>query len=264
MKPQSNDNFKRKVGNEPAIGYALALARKSRNPANCRCAEQALIVEFLPVAAAVARRYRRRGVDSDDLEQVARLGLVKAIRGWEPDKGGLLGYLMPTIHGEVKRFFRDSGGVIRIPRSLYEAQPRVTTTERALAQQLSREPSIPEIALAAGLPELLVRQIKYASGARRPLSMDEGADWLDYLSSDTAEQDLLTATLRAVLRPALAGLSPREQRIIALRFILEQNQAQIGTAVGVSQMHVSRLLTTALGKLRESLDHADQQKPTAA
>lgn len=229
---------------------ALVAARESGDETERRRAEETLIVACLPRAAAVARKYRQRGVDADDIEQVARLGLVKAVRGWEPGKGALLGYLMPTIHGEVKRYFRDKGAPIRIPRSLYEAHPKVTSVERELRQRLSREPTATETARASGLAESEVRRIRLVGAASRPLSTDDSADWTSELTSVAAEQDLEMCTLRAVLKPAMSILTTRERRIIALRFVWGQSQAQIATALGVSQMHISRLLSAALTKLR--------------
>lgn len=234
----------------------LMAVRARGDAAGCRRAEQALIVEFLPVAFATARRYRRRGVDLEDLTQVARVGLVKAIRGWQPDKGGLVGYLMPTINGEIKRYFRDNEATIRIPRSLYEAQPRLAAAERSLRQRLSREPTTAELADATGLTTDQVRRIKLAPGASKPQSTDDGADWLTELASAEAERDIDAATIRAVLRPAITVLTGRERRIIALRFVRGQSQSQIAEALGVSQMHISRLLSAALAKLRSVLQPA--------
>lgn len=235
---------------------ALIAARQHGDPIECRRAEESLIVACLPRAAAVARRYRQRGVDFDDIEQVARLGVIKAVRGWQPSKGKLIGYLMPTIHGEVKRYFRDKGAPIRIPRSLYEAHPKVTSAERDLRQRLSREPTLAEVARDTQLPVSTVRRVRLVSVASRPLSADDSADWMNELTSEAAELDLSMATMRAMLRPALRTLTGRERRIIALRFIWGQSQAQIASTLGVSQMHVSRLLSAALDKIRTVLiDH---------
>lgn len=241
----------------------LISARENGSEADVRRAEESVIVACLPQAGAVARKYRQRGVDLDDLEQVARLGVIKAVRGWKPGKGGLLGYLMPTIHGEVKRYFRDRGAPIRIPRSLYEAHPKVTSVERDLRQQLSRDPTTAETAQASGLPEAAVRRVKSVSSASRPLSTDDSAEWRSELTSDAAALDLEMCTLRALLKPAMRVLSARERRIIALRFVWGQSQAQIASALGVSQMHVSRLLSAALSKLRAHLTER-QGIPSAA
>lgn len=236
---------------------ALLTARRSGHDAECRRAEESVILACLPHATVVARKYRQRGVDFDDVEQVARLGVIKAVRGWEPRKGALLGYLMPTVHGEVKRYFRDKGAPIRIPRSLYETHPKVTSVERELRQSLSREPSVAEIAKASGLSESQVRRVKNAVAASRPLSTDDAAEWAGEPASVSAELDMEMGTLRALLKPAMGILSARERRIVALRFVWGQSQAQIATSLGVSQMHISRLLSAALGTLREFLTRQD-------
>lgn len=231
----------------------LIAARAQGDPRLCRRAEEAAVVHYLPVAASVAGRYRRRGVDFDDLEQVARLGLVKAVRRWRPEGGGFLQYAMPTIEGEVKRYFRDCGSTIRVPRVLYEAQPHVVAAAAALRQESSREPTVSEIAARADVPEQRVREVRSAASACRPLSTD-GCDALEGLFSSDAERDLSTVAIRAGLRPALAGLTERERHIIALRFVWGQSQLQIATAMGVSQMQVSRVLRAALEKVREHVE----------
>jgi RNA polymerase sigma-B factor len=231
---------------------ALVAARTDGDPRRCRRAEEAVVVQYLSVAAAVAGRYRRRGVDFDDLEQVARLGLIKAVRRWRPQAGGFLQYAMPTIEGEVKRYFRDCGSTIRVPRVLYEAQPQVVAATAALRQESSREPTVSEIALRADVPEQRVRDIRAATSACRPLSTD-GCEALDGMSSPDAERELSAVAIRAGLRPALADLSDRERHIIALRFVWGQSQLQIATALGVSQMQVSRVLRAALDTLRERM-----------
>jgi RNA polymerase sigma-B factor len=228
----------------------LILARRSGDTVRRRRAEESIIIACLPRAASVARKSRRRGADVDDIEQVARLGVIKAVRAWDPGKGPLLSYLMPTINGEVKRYFRDKGTPIRIPRSLYESNPKVTSAERDLCQRLSREPTVAETARASGVPASVVRQVRLMSATSRPLSTDESAEWMSELTSYSAEQAMESCTLRAVLRPAIRALSARERRIIALRFVWGQSQAQIATALGVSQMHISRLQSAALTKLR--------------
>jgi RNA polymerase sigma-B factor len=232
---------------------ALTRARDHGTDTERRRAEEGVIEACLPRAAAVARHYRQRGVDADDIEQVARMGLIKAVRRWEPVKGELVGYLMPTMYGEVKRYFRDSGTAIRFPRSLYEAHPKVAAAERELSQRLSREPTIPDVAAASGLSESDVRRVRAARLASRPQSADTFADWIGDLTSPSAEEDLSASLLRADLRPAIAELTPRERRILALRFVWGQSQAEIASALGVSQMHVSRLLSATLAKLRADL-----------
>lgn len=232
----------------------LISARKQNDTQGCRRAEQALIVECLPIATAVARRYRRNGIDAQDTEQIAREGLVKAIRRWQPDKGPLLGYLLPTIHGEVKRYFRDNGSTVKIPRSLYEARPRVAEVERDLSQELGRKPAPSEVAAAADLDTQQVQQVKATGSAVQSLTTADGDSWLMDMMCQSNDHRLPMVDWRTILRPALEELSPRERDIVALRFVWGQNQQQIAAAVGVSQMHVSRLLRGILQQLRDRLE----------
>jgi len=235
----------------------LVAARRSGDDRRCRAAEESVITGYLTLASSVARRYRHRGVDYDDLEQVARIGLVKAVRRWRPERGAFLAYAKPTIEGEVKRHFRDGASTIRVPRQLYEAQPRVTAAQRALRQELSREPTAEEIAERTGIPAQQVREIKRAAGVCQPLSSDDGAEPFEGFASQDADRDLSMVMLRTGLRPALATLPLRERHIIALRFVWCQSQSQIAHSMGISQMQVSRVLRAALLKLREQAGITD-------
>lgn len=247
----------RSAREQPDKLRALADARETKDDRLCRRAEDAVVVAYLPIAGRLANRYRRRGVDYDDLEQVARIGLVKAVRRWRPERGAFLAYALPTIEGEVKRYFRDGASAIRIPRQLYETQPRVTDAQRTLRQKLSREPTAAEIADHTGIPIQQVRDIQASSLKCQPLSTDEGDDAFDEFSSEEAERALSMVMLRSRLRPVLASLSERERNIVALRFVWGQSQMQIAHGLGVSQMQVSRVLRAALCKIRERIDLVD-------
>lgn len=242
---------------QPAKLNNLVAARESGDPAACRRAEEAAVIAFLPVAARVAGRYRHRGVDFDDLEQVARIGLVKAVHRWRPERGTFLAYAMPTIEGEVKRHFRDGASTIRIPRQLYESQPRVTAAQQSLRQELSREPTATEIGDRTGMSEPQVRAVQAASAICQPLSSEDRSEAFEGFSSPEADRDLGMVILRSRLRPALAALSGRERNIIALRFIWGQSQLQIAQGLGVSQMQVSRALRAALLKIRDQITGAE-------
>lgn len=242
---------------QPDRLHDLIEARASGNARRLRHAEDAVVLAFLPVAGSVANRYRHHGVDYDDLEQVARIGLLKAVRRWRPDLGAFLSYAMPTIQGEVKRHFRDCTYTIRIPRQLYEAQPRVAVAQRALRQEMSREPTPAEIAERAGLSEQQVRDIQAVPGVCQPLSTDDNFEVLEWFRSDDAERDMSMVMVRSNLRPALATLSDRERQMIARRFVWGQSQTEIANALGVSQMQVSRVLRAALVKIRERLETTD-------
>jgi RNA polymerase sigma-B factor len=192
--------------------------------------------------------------------------LVKAVRRWRPERGAFLAYAMPTIEGEVKRHFRDGASTIRIPRQLYETQPQVTAAQRALRQELSREPTSAEIASRTGMPARQVREILDAATTCQPLSADDGSDVFEAFSSQDADRDLAMVALRSRLRPALAALPDRERHIIALRFVWGQSQMQIAHGLGVSQMQVSRVLRAALSKIRDQIvgpeaDGASRDRP---
>src|SRR5699024_4328971 len=143
-----------------------------------------------------------------------------------------LGYLVPTVDGEIKRYFRDAGTAIRIPRSLYEAQPKVAATERLLRQRFAREPTAAEVAAVADLPIARVREVRRAADVCRTISTDDDA-WAPDSPSASAERDLANASLRTMLRPAMASLTARERRVVALRFVWGQSQREIAAAVGV-------------------------------
>lgn len=237
---------------------SLVAARASGDHQRLERAEQAVVTQFLPVAASVARRYSQRGIDFDDLEQVARIGLIKATRRWQTDRGRFLAYARPTIEGEVKRFFRDQGSTIRIPRGLYESQPRVSAATRGLQQELGQRPSVSDIADRSGLTSAQVRQVQAAVIACRPLSTD-GEQSVPQSRSEQAEREMSMVEFRGRLRPALAELADRERTIVVLRFIWDQSQVEIAAALGLSQMQISRLLRGALGTLRERIaDHGDK------
>ncbi len=211
------------------------------------------------VARSIASRYRNRGAELDDLEQAACLGLVGAAHRYRPELGiPFLGYAIPTIRGEVKRYFRDYAWTIRIPRRLQELQGLVAACVPQLKQELSRQPTTSEI---AGRLEVDVVEIERAMGARgyfRLLSLDQPIDpsgdlrLLDLVSGGE-DQTLLKFEQVSQLQPALDDLSSRERRILELRFVEGWSQAAIGADIGVSQMQISRILGRVLDDLRDRL-----------
>lgn len=219
-----------------------------------------LVEVNLEVAVDVARRYRNRGIDRDDLDQVACLGLVKAVRRWEAGKGhDFLSFAVPTIRGEIRRHFRDRGWMVRPPRSVQEMQASIHAAEEALIQELGRSPRPREIAAHLGADLDSVVEALGASGCFVPTSLDASAGSRDddapSLVSSLGFEDagFDSAEARAVLAPALARLSDRERLILEHRFALGRTQAEIGREIGVTQMQVSRLLTSTLQKLRAAL-----------
>ncbi len=214
----------------------------------------------MPVARAIAARFRDRGEALDDLIQVAYLGLTKAVRGFDPTKSDeFLKYAVPTISGEVKRYFRDVAWVIRPPRRLQEAQAALSRASGELAQDLGRAPRPSELAEHLGIPLENVNEALASDGCFTPNSLDERGpaddgtySLVELLGND--DPDLQRAEIVALLRPICRDLAPRDQRILYLRFFRGWTQAQIGAELGISQMQVSRLLLRILTSLRKRLD----------
>ena len=209
----------------------------------------------MQVACEIARRYHNRGIATEDLEQVAYLGLTKAVRGFDPTVGtDFLSFAVPTIRGEVRRHFRDHGWTVRPPRWVQELQPQITATEAELFQQLGRSPRPSEIAEHLGEDLDRVVDALAANGCYSPASLDApyGQDSeqspVDRL---VAPDDYAAAEARMALEPILAGLSPRERTILELRFGDGLTQSEIGERVGVTQMQISRVLNRLLKKLGE-------------
>jgi len=210
------------------------------------------------VAAGIAARYSQRGIDGDDLRQVAEMGLVKAVRRYEPDRGsGFLAYAVPTIRGEIRRYFRDNGWMVRPPRRIQELRSEVVTAENDLVQELRRFPSVGETAEQMGLSTPEVVEVQGARGCFRPASLDaparEDASMPMGELLGEADSEYERVDNYASLTPLLAALTPRDRLILGLRFVHGHTQKEIGDRIGVSQMQVSRLLNAVLGRLREQL-----------
>ncbi len=211
------------------------------------------------VAEAVARRYRHRGVPQDDLEQVAYEGLTKAIRRFDPTlRNDLLTFAVPTIRGEIQRYFRDQGWTVRPPRRIQELQGRAQGAVHDLEQSLGREPTDEETADALDVPVAEYREAMAVLGCFHPASLDlpVGSDTatLGDLIPDGDDDNLDATDARVMLEPVVRRLSARDQRILHLRFVEDLTQAEIGDDLGVTQMQVSRLLTRILGQLRHELE----------
>ncbi|SNT47869.1 RNA polymerase sigma-B factor [Asanoa hainanensis] len=225
-----------------------------------RRAREKAIEAWLPLARHLAQRYTGRGEPTDDLVQTASLGLVKAIDRFEPDRGiDFAGFAIPTIIGELKRHFRDRTWSVRVPRRLQELRLAITTAETVLTQALGRSPTVADVAAHLGVSEDDVLDGLEGARAYRASSLStpigDGGDATELgelLGGDDPEFEL--AENRLVLGPALGILDDRERRIVILRFHGNLTQAQIADQVGISQMHVSRLITRALAKLRRYLE----------
>ncbi|MFI9119153.1 RNA polymerase sigma factor SigF [Streptomyces bikiniensis] len=219
-----------------------------------------LIELNLPLVRYAAARFRSRNEPMEDIVQVGTIGLIKAIDRFDCERGvEFPTFAMPTVVGEIKRFFRDTSWSVRVPRRLQELRLALTKAGDELAQKLDRSPTVAELAAVLGVSEedvvdgLAVGNAYTASSLDSPSPEDDGgegslADRLGY--EDTALEGV---EYRESLKPLLAKLPPRERQIIMLRFFANMTQSQIGEEVGISQMHVSRLLTRTLAQLRDGL-----------
>ena len=226
---------------------------ESRDP---RIREE-LIEAHLGLAEYLARRFTNRGEPLDDLVQVASMGLLKAVDRFEPERGlEFSTYATHTIVGELKRHFRDKGWAIRVPRRMQELHLRLGSVVATLNQELGRSPTIAEIATHASVSEEDVLEAMEAGQAYRFTSLDApvpGEDAMP-LSSQIGEDDVQMVDVehRASLSPLIAKLPAREQTILHLRFFEGLTQSEIAARLGISQMHVSRLLARSLAQLRSA------------
>jgi RNA polymerase sigma-B factor len=212
------------------------------------------------VAREVARRYHGRGLAAEDLEQVAYVGLCKAVRNYDPEKAtDFLSFAVPTIRGELRRWFRDAGWMVRPPRSIQELQSKVTRTHDELVHEVGRLPRPEEIADALDVEPDIVREALAANGCFTPHSLDlpveSSAELGRPLWDRLGAPDLgyARAEARVVLNPLMADLTDRERRMLEMRFVRGATQAEIGAEIGVTQMQVSRLLSALFDKLRRQL-----------
>jgi RNA polymerase sigma-B factor len=218
-----------------------------------------LVAIHQPLVEHLARRFRNRGEPYDDLVQVATIGLIKAVDRYDPERGVEFStYATPTIVGEIKRWFRDKGWAVRVPRRLQELRLEIGSATASLTQELGRSPTVAELAERIGAGEDEVLEGLESAAAYSTLSLDapdgsdaDGPSVLDMLGVE--DEALEGVENREALKPLLAGLPERERRILLLRFFAGMTQSQIAIEVGISQMHVSRLLARTLVKLREGL-----------
>jgi RNA polymerase sigma-B factor len=236
-----------------------ALLRRYHEEGDLAAREQ-LIEQYLSLVRSLARRYAYRGEQLDDLVQIGCIGLIKAIDRFDIDRGvELTTYATPNIIGEIKRHFRDKGWSVRVPRGLQELNVQVSKLIEQLTVQLGRSPTIPELAEAAGVEEEAVLEALESGRAYSSVSLSTGAGSddegeLDPLESlGTEEHEYEVSEDRAVLAPGFKVLDQRERRILHLRFFRGLTQSQIAEQIGISQMHVSRLIRRSLEKIREEI-----------
>ena len=223
-------------------------------------ARDSLVHLHLPLVEHCARRFRNRGEPLEDLVQVGTIGLIKSVDRFDTERGVEFStYATPTIIGEIKRYFRDKGWAIRVPRRLQELRMQIGSASAELTQSLGRSPTPRELAEAIGCTvEEIVEGIE-SSNAYSTLSLDASDDgddgtatMLDAIGID--DEGLEHVEIRESIKPLLDRLEPREKKILLLRFFKNMTQSQIAEEIGVSQMHVSRLLNRTLEQLRTSME----------
>jgi RNA polymerase sigma-B factor len=226
-------------------------------------ARDSLVQLHLPLVEHCARRFRNRGEPLEDLVQVGTIGLIKSVDRFDAERGVEFStYATPTIIGEIKRYFRDKGWAIRVPRRLQELRMQIGSATAQLTQDLGRSPTASELAAHLDVSvEEVVEGIE-SSNAYSTLSLDAtddsedgAASMLDALGEE--DVNLEHVEIRESIRPLLEGLAAREKKILLLRFFKNMTQSQIAEEIGVSQMHVSRLLNRTLEQLRSSLQQAE-------
>jgi RNA polymerase sigma-B factor len=245
---------------------AAEVARERTDQMLCAVTEQrpldsaeidTVVLLNLGLADGIASRYLGRGIERDDLVQVARLGLVKAVRRYRPELGqSFAGFAAPTISGEIKRHFRDTGWMVRPPRRLQELGARLRETEKDLEQRLHRKPTTAELATALGVAESQVRAAREASSSFHAVSLDVPvtADRRPDLAIESGEDPFSAFDDSQWLGAALADLTERERVVLRLRFVELLTQSEIAEQIGVSQMQVSRILRATLSRLRCRLE----------
>ena len=225
-----------------------------------------LVTQHLPLAEHIALRFRNRGQAVEDLRQVAAIGLIHAVDRFEPERGSdFLSFAIPTITGEIRRYFRDATWAMRVPRRLKELHAQISSASQELGQQLGRAPRPSELAAELGIPVdevqegLLVSNVYRADSLDTPSALDEGNSSVgDRLGIEDSE--LTAIDDRMALYPALALLPERERTIVLWRFFGNLTQTQIAERAHISQMHVSRLLSRSLVTLRNTMTAIPAQR----
>ena len=252
---QSTEIAELEVSPSDPVEDLLLRMRQCADPVRRAQLEEAAVLASLRLAESVARRYLGRGLELEDLLQVARLALVKAVRRYQPGAGtSFAAYAVPTIAGEVKRHFRDCGWAVRPPRRLQEFKSRLAAQEERLLQELHREPTLTDLADALRVSRAAVTEAQLSAAAYNACSLDSPTTGQDRPEiAGSAPDEFAALEMREALRAALATLSPRDRQLIRLRFVEELTQAEVGRVLGVSQMQVSRLLAGVLRQLRYQL-----------
>lgn len=242
----------------PPSGQALLqlAALPAQDPHRSALRSQ-VVEDHLPLVRYLARRYRNLGEPLDDLVQVGTIGLIKAVDRFDPQRGTeFTTYATPTILGEIKRHFRDRSWAVRVPRRLKDLQQRLSLARAELTQSLGRAPTVLEVATHLGIDPDAALEALEAHQAYCTVPLENP---LERLASGIALVDpaLEEVIDRESLRPLLQRLAEREKRILVLRFFRGLTQSEIAEELGISQMHVSRLLARTMDQLRRGLDEAN-------
>jgi RNA polymerase sigma-B factor len=260
----SEEEHRERLSKELLRAAALATDEETR-----RMLLDEVVVLNVEVARSIAMRYRSRGIPLEDLKQVACLGLIKAARGYDPEVGtAFLAYCVPTIRGEIKRYFRDHGWTVKPPRRVQELQARIKSAESDLSTSMGRPPRPSELAtyldedLTDVIEALAVNGCFTPSSLDRPVAEDSSVSLGDLLGGD--DRDKVAAEARVMLAPVVRTLSERDRKILMLRFFRGWTQSEIAEELGVTQMQVSRLLSRILRDLHRGLhpenDPADESE----
>lgn len=221
-------------------------------------AREELITRYLPLVKSLARRFASRGQPVEDLIQVGSIGLIKAIDRFDLERGVELStYATPTILGEIKRYFRDKGWAVKVPRALQDLNVRLNRIIEHLTIELRRSPTMGELAEAAGVSEEEVIEALESGRAYSSVSIfsggagddEESLELLDCLGTEEEAYEIFEQ--RRLLAPAMEHLDPRERLILHLRFFEGMTQTQVAARIGISQMHVSRLIRKSIDNLRQ-------------
>ncbi len=247
----------------PRIDDETALLRRYHVNGDLE-ARRELVERMMPLVRHIARRYANRGEPLDDLVQVGAVGLIKAVDRFDVDRGVKLStFAAPNIAGEIKRHFRDRGWSIRVPRDIQELNAKLGQAVDRLTTKLQRPPTIPELAEAVKATEEQVLDAMQGAQSYSTVSFEEpigdNRTAMDTLGAE--DEAFLTAERRVLLSSGLDALAPREQEIMRLRFFAGLTQREIADHVGISQMHVSRLIRRSLEEMRTRMADGTEKKP---
>jgi RNA polymerase sigma-B factor len=250
----------------PRIDDEAALLRRYHVDGDLEARRQ-LVERMMPLVRHIARRYANRGEPLDDLVQVGAVGLIKAVDRFDVERGVKLStFAAPNIAGEIKRHFRDRGWSIRVPRDIQELNAKLSQAVEKLTTQLQRAPTIPELAAAVKATEEQVLDAMQGAQSYSTVSFEEpigdNRTALELLGAE--DEEYLTAERRVLLAHGMEALAAREQEILRLRFFAGLTQREIAEQVGISQMHVSRLIRRSLDEMRERMDDDGATTPASA